>query len=45
MNVSVLQALFADPGAFEIVEAPVRRMGGRSELSMVAAPAYGPDLN
>lgn len=45
MNVAVLEALFADANAFEIVDAPVRRMGGRSELSLVASPAYGPDLN
>ena len=44
-NVSVLQALFSDPDAFAIVEAPTRRLGGRSELSLAAAAAYGPDLN
>lgn len=42
MNVAVLQALFSDSDAFEIVEAPLRRMGGRAELSLVAAPVYGP---
>lgn len=44
-NVAVLQALFSDPDAYAIVEAPTRRLGGRSELSLAAAAAYGPDLN
>jgi hypothetical protein len=45
MNVSVLKALFSDSEAYAIVEAPMRRLGGRSELSLAAAAAYSPDLN
>ena len=44
-NVSVLKALFSDPEAYSIVEAPSRRLGGRSDLSLAAAAAYGPDFN
>lgn len=44
-NVSVLKALFSDPDAYTIVEAPSRRLGGRSETRLAAAAAFGPDLN
>lgn len=44
-NVSVLKALFSDPEAYAIVEAPSRRLGGRSETRLAAAAAFGPELN
>jgi len=44
-NVSVLNALFSDPDAYAIVEAPTRRLGARAEPRLAAAAAYGPDLN
>ena len=43
MNVAVLEALFADSSAYEIIEAPRARSGSRPELRVAAAPAYGPD--
>jgi UDP-3-O-[3-hydroxymyristoyl] N-acetylglucosamine deacetylase len=45
MNVSVLKALFSDPDAYALVDAPSRRMGGRAEMSLAAAAAFSPDLN
>lgn len=44
MNVSLLQALFADPTAYEMVESTVRRDRGHADIG-VAMPAYGPDAN
>ena len=43
MNVAVLEALFSDPNAYEFIEAPRARAGGRTELRVAAAPAYAPD--
>ena len=45
MNVAVLEALFSDPNAYELVEAPRMRSGGRTELRVAASPAYAPDRN
>ena len=44
MNVNLLQALFSDPTAYEVVESVVRRERGHADLG-VAMPAYGPDAN
>lgn len=45
LNLSLLQALFSDPGAYALVEpAPVRRERGHADLG-VAMPAYGPDAS
>jgi len=43
MNVAVLEALFADPSAYEIVEAPRRRRSGAMEAVLAAAPAFAAD--
>ena len=45
MNVAVLAALFADPGAFEFIEAPARRASGHADLAMAAMPAFAPEMN
>ncbi len=44
MNVKLLEALFADPTAYAVVEQPHRRERGHADLG-VAVPAYGPDAN
>ncbi|WP_439573292.1 UDP-3-O-acyl-N-acetylglucosamine deacetylase [Phreatobacter sp.] len=45
LNVALIQALFADPSAYALVEpAPVRRERGHADLG-VAMPAYGPDAS
>ncbi len=44
-NVSVLEALFSDRTAFEIVEAPTRRLGARAESGFGAVAAYAPEIN
>jgi UDP-3-O-[3-hydroxymyristoyl] N-acetylglucosamine deacetylase len=45
LNVALLQALFADPTAYAVVEpALVRRERGHADLG-VAMPAFGPDAN
>lgn len=44
MNVKLLEALFADPTAYRIVEPASRRERGHADLG-VAVPAYGPDAN
>ncbi|HEY8579393.1 MAG TPA: UDP-3-O-acyl-N-acetylglucosamine deacetylase [Beijerinckiaceae bacterium] len=44
-NVAVLEALFSDRDAYEIVEAPTRRLGGRVDLGFAAQPAFAPELN
>jgi len=44
MNVAVLEALFSDRTAYEIVEAaPARREGLRAELARAAVPVYSAD--
>ena len=45
MNVAVLASLFADPVAFEFIEAPARRTAGHAELAMAAMPAFAPEMN
>ncbi len=44
MNVKLLEALFADPTAYAVVEQAPRRERGHADLS-VSVPAYGPDAN
>jgi UDP-3-O-[3-hydroxymyristoyl] N-acetylglucosamine deacetylase len=44
-NVAVLEALFSDRSAYEIVEAPKRRLGARAENAFAAAPAYSAEIN
>jgi UDP-3-O-[3-hydroxymyristoyl] N-acetylglucosamine deacetylase len=44
LNAAVLQALFSDPNAYEIIEAPVPS-AGRSALRAVAMPAYRAEVN
>ena len=44
-NVAVLEALFSDKSAFEIIEAPAGRRGGRSAQTASALPAFGPEVN
>jgi UDP-3-O-[3-hydroxymyristoyl] N-acetylglucosamine deacetylase len=44
MNVAVLQALFSDESAYEIVETPVRS-AGRTALRAAAMPAFRPEVN
>ena len=44
MNVKLLEALFADPTAFAVVEPVVRRERGHADIG-VSVPAYGPDAN
>jgi hypothetical protein len=41
----VLEALFSDRSAYEIVEAPKRRLGARAENAFAAAPAYSAEIN
>ncbi|MDP4594163.1 MAG: UDP-3-O-acyl-N-acetylglucosamine deacetylase [Beijerinckiaceae bacterium] len=46
INVAVLEALFADPDAYELVSAPVRRERAASGGALGAmAPAFGPDVH
>ena len=46
LNYTVLQALFADPSAWRIVEGPVRRTAGHAEVGAgLAVAAMGPDVN
>ncbi|TFF20869.1 UDP-3-O-acyl-N-acetylglucosamine deacetylase [Jiella endophytica] len=46
LNAMALQALFADPTAYEIVEMPARRVDPvrHAPLVAVAAPAFGPQI-
>lgn len=44
MNVKLLEALFADPSAYAIVDQAPRRERGHADLG-VAVAAYGPDAN
>lgn len=44
MNVKLLEALFADPSAYAIVDQAHRRERGHADLG-VAVAAYGPDAN
>jgi UDP-3-O-[3-hydroxymyristoyl] N-acetylglucosamine deacetylase len=44
MNVKLVEALFADPSAYAIVEPAIRRERGHADLG-VAMPAYGPDAS
>lgn len=44
MNVKLLEALFADPSAYAIVEQAPRRERGHADLG-VSVAAYGPDAN
>lgn len=44
MNIAVLEALFSDETAFDIVEAPTRR-AGRATLGAAAQPAFGPEVS
>lgn len=44
-NVAVLEALFSDRSAYEIVEAPKRRLGARAENAFAPAPAYSAEIN
>ncbi len=44
MNVKLLEALFADPTAYAIVEQAPRRERGHADIG-VAVAAYGPDAN
>ena len=44
MNVKLLEALFADPTAYAVVEQAPRRERGHADLG-VSVPAYGPDAN
>ncbi len=43
MNVSVLEALFADETAYEFVEASRPRVAGRAPVQAAAAAAFAPD--
>ncbi|HEV2574114.1 MAG TPA: UDP-3-O-acyl-N-acetylglucosamine deacetylase [Beijerinckiaceae bacterium] len=43
MNVAVLEALFADSTAYEIVDAPRPRRAGAVETVLAAAPAFAAD--
>jgi UDP-3-O-[3-hydroxymyristoyl] N-acetylglucosamine deacetylase len=43
MNVSVLEAVFADRTAYEFVDAVRPRVGGRAPLEVAAAAAFAPD--
>ncbi|AVO47448.1 UDP-3-O-acyl-N-acetylglucosamine deacetylase [Phreatobacter cathodiphilus] len=44
MNVKLLEALFADPTAYAIVEQTARRERGHADIG-VSVAAYGPDAN
>ena len=44
-NVAVLEAMFSDKSAFEIIEAPVGRRAGRSALKAASLPAFGPEVH
>ncbi|HUZ67508.1 MAG TPA: UDP-3-O-acyl-N-acetylglucosamine deacetylase [Beijerinckiaceae bacterium] len=44
-NVAVLEALFADRSAYEIIEAPRVRQASRSALKAAALPAYSAEIN
>ncbi len=44
MNSAVLDALFADPSAYEFVEAPRQTVGGgRTDIRVAASPAFAAD--
>ena len=48
LNHAVLSALMSDASAWRVVEAaaePVRRTRGHAQVSVAAAPAYGPDVS
>ncbi|PLX36486.1 MAG: UDP-3-O-acyl-N-acetylglucosamine deacetylase [Hyphomicrobiales bacterium] len=46
LNFTVLQAMFADPTAWRIVEGPVRRSAGHAEVGAgLTVPAMGPDYS
>ena len=46
MNHEILQALFADDYAYEIVDAPVRRETGHAEIGAgIAVAAMGPNVS
>lgn len=44
-NVAVLEALFSDRSAYEIIEGPKRRLGARAESAFAGAPAYSAEIN
>jgi UDP-3-O-[3-hydroxymyristoyl] N-acetylglucosamine deacetylase len=44
-NVAVLEALFSDRSAYEVVEAPKRRLGARTESAFAGAPAFSAEIN
>ena len=45
MNVAVLEALFADRSAYQVVESQPRREAARADLAFGLRPAYAPDVN
>lgn len=46
MNVAVIEALFADPSAYSIIEAPrVRSFARHARVVRAAVPAFAPDTN
>ncbi len=45
MNVSVLEALFADRANYQIVESQPRREAARADLGLAFRPVYAPDVN